>query len=313
MFNKNLNRARNNKKIRRLIITSSLLIVIVIIAISIYYSTNIAPFRKIVLTVDNNVTRMDYFLKRTRMAGNDPTLTLQQLTYEQIVQILALQYGISTSPSDIDDALRKEAAGSGTDVLTEADFQEWYSNRLNTVELTDSEYRDIIRTNIMATSLMEYLAKNIPTIAEQIHLYTIIAGTYDDAISARTRIINGESFSAVAGEISLDSQTKSKGGELGWIPKGVTPYDDVIFQLAVGQVSEPVEIDSSSPSTSQYIIFMVSEKDPERIIDASPLGVLRSRALYDLILQQIPQHVKYSYTPEDNEWVTAQLAQYLKK
>ncbi|MDD5289413.1 MAG: hypothetical protein PHY28_09935 [Dehalococcoidales bacterium] len=41
---------------------------------------------------------------------------------------------------------------------------------------------------------MEYLAKNILTIAEQVHLYTILVATNDDAIEARARIINGRVF-----------------------------------------------------------------------------------------------------------------------
>ena len=290
-------------------VISSLFIAVVIILVSIfYYQSHVAPFQQPVLTVDNTVIRMDYFLKRIRMGGNDPTLTLQQLTYEQIVKILAPQYGIAVSPSDIDVELRKEATASATDVITDAAFQEWYANRLRATELSDSGYREIVKAKLLAIRLLEYLAENIPTTAEQVHLYTIVTATSNDAINAKSRIAAGENFTTVAAEISLDSQTKSKDGELGWIPRGVTPYDDVIFQLAAGQVSDPLAIDPGSPSTSQYVIFMVLEKDPNRMIDATPLEVLRSRALYNLILQQIPQHVKYSYTPEDNEWVTEQLA-----
>jgi len=278
-----------------------------------YYHAYVAPFRQVVLTVDNQVTRMDYFLKRIRMAGNDPTLTLQQLTYEQMAKIIAPQYGIEVNPSDIDLELRKEAAASATDVITDAGFQEWYAHRLKASELSDSDYRELIKTNLLAIRLLEYVAADISTTAEQIHLHTIVTGTSDEAVYARSRIIGGEGFATVARQISLDNQTKSKGGELGWIPRGVTPYDNVIFQLAAGQVSDPVVIDPSSPSTSQYAVFMVSERDPSRVIDANPLEVLRSRAFYNLILQQIPQHVKYSYTPKDNEWVIVQLAKDPKK
>lgn len=295
------------------VVSLSFIAVVIILACILYYQSHIAPFQKPVLTVDNTVIRMDYFLKRIRMAGNDPALTLQQLTYEQVVKILAPQYGIAVSPSDIDEELREEAVASATDVITDADFQKWYANRLKAVELSNAEYREIVRTNLLAIRFLEYLAEDIPTTAEQIHLYTIVMATSNDAVYARSRIIGGEDFATVARQISLDSQTKSRGGELGWIPRGVTPYDDVIFQLAAGQVSEPVAIDLGSPSTGQYIIFMVSEKDPNRVIDANPLEVLRSRALYNLILQQIPQNVKYSYTPEDNEWVTDQLAKDPKK
>lgn len=295
---------------------SMVIIVSVVIAVGLavagvfYYKINVAPFRKVVLTVDNHVTRMDYFLKRIRMAGTDPNLTLQQLTYEQIIKILAIQYGIVISTSEVDEKLREEATNSTSEVMTDADFQEWYANRLKTTELSDSDYREIVSTNLLAIHFLEYLAKDIPTTTEQIHLYIITVANSEDAIDARSRIADGENFSTIAREISLDVQTKSRGGELGWIPRGVTPYDDVIFQLAVGQISDPVAIDPNSPGTSQYAIFMVTEKDPDRKIDANPMEVLRSRALYDMILQQIPQHVKYSYTVEDNEWVTKQLAKY---
>ncbi len=289
-------------------VISSLFIALVTIVASIfYYQSHVAPFRQPVLTVDNTVIRMDYFLKRVKMAGGDPALTLQQLTYEQIVKLMAPQYGITVSPSDIDEELRKEAAGSENDTITDTNFQEWYTNRLKLTGLSDSEYRDIVKTNLLAAEFLKYLAKDIPITAEQVHLYTIMTATSDEAVNARSRIIGGEEFATVARQISLDSQTKSKGGELGWIPRGVTPYDDVIFQLVAGQISDPVAIDPSSPSTSQYIIFMVSEKDPDHAIDANQLQILRFRALYSLISQQIPQHVKYNYTPEDQAWITKQL------
>ena len=287
----------------------SVVMVVVFAGIGIfYYRTYVAPFQQVVLTVDNRAIRMDYFLKRIKMSGGDPALTLEQLTYEQVVKLIAPQYDIAVSPSDIDAELRKEAAVSSTDAITEAGFQEWYINRLKETGLSDPEYREMAEANLLATRLLELVAANMPATAAQIHVYRIVTATREDAVKARSRIAAGENFAAVAAEMSLDSQTKSRGGDLGWMPHGLTPYDEVIFPLAAGQVSPPVAFDPDSSGSNQYAIFLVSEKDPNRTIDASQLGVLRSRALYNLIQQQIPQHVKYSYTPEDNAWVTEQLA-----
>ncbi len=85
------------------------------------------------------------------------------------------------------------------------------------------------------------------------------------------------------------------------------PYDDIIFKLAPGQVSDPMAIDRNSPGTGQSAIFMVSEKDSVRVIDTKQMEVLKSRVLFDWVLQQISQHVKHSYTAEDQAWVTEQL------
>jgi parvulin-like peptidyl-prolyl isomerase len=301
---------RVTKRHRRLIFIVVSVFIVIGLAGSgtFYYTKYVKPFRQVILTVDNEVIRMDYFLKRIRMGNTEPSLMLQQLTYEQVAMVLGRQYAITISPSDIDEELKIEAGNLNNDVLTSADFQEWYDNQLKTTGLTDSEYRQIVKTNIVAVRLLEYLAEDIPTSAEQIHLYIIVTATSNDAATARLKITNLDDFITTAGEISLDTQTKTNGGELGWIPRGVTPYDEVVFQLDIEQISEPVAIDSSSPNTSQYAIFLVSEKDPNRVIDADPLEILRSRALYNLIQQQIPQYVKYSYTPEDSEWVNKQLA-----
>jgi parvulin-like peptidyl-prolyl isomerase len=289
-------------------IIASLLLVAVLAGVGIfYYQTNVAPYRKVVLTVDNQVVRMDYFLKRVRMADDETTQTLQQLTYEQIVKTMAPQYNLTVSPSDVDSALKKEALSSGVDSSSEAAFQGWYAEKLSTTGLSDSEYRDMVESNLLAAKFQEYLSQDIPAKAEQVHLYTILTATSVEAEKARSRIVAGEEFTAVASDISLDTQTKSRGGELGWIPRGVTPYDDVVFNLNIGQISDPVAVDADSPGTSQYSIFKVTEKDPDRTIDAGPMGVLRSRAFYDWMLKQMPQHVKYSYSTDDQIWVYSQL------
>jgi len=61
--------------------------------------------------------------------------------------------------------------------------------------------------------------------------------------SARQRIVNGgESFEAVARAVS-DDASAPMGGELGWINPGETvpPFENAMNQLAVGQLSEPVQ------------------------------------------------------------------------
>lgn len=62
--------------------------------------------------------------------------------------------------------------------------------------------------------------------------------------AAKARLDAGESFAAVAKDVSNDS-TADKGGDLGFFPQGamVPEFDETVFSLAEGEVSDIVETD----------------------------------------------------------------------
>lgn len=63
------------------------------------------------------------------------------------------------------------------------------------------------------------------------------------AESALQRIRNGEDFADLARELSQDPGSASSGGDLDYIDQGVMDqaFEDMVFQLSVGEVSEPVK------------------------------------------------------------------------
>ena len=287
-----------------------------LIAGAFLYQTYVAPFRRVVLRVDNTSVSMGYFLKRARLSGTDPTSMLQQLAYEQLVKITAAKYGITIPQSDVDSSMRAIAANSSANAtdnstqnatpLSEEAFQAWYKNELKTSGLSDAEYKDMVRTTLMASRLQTALANSLPTKAAQVHLYVMVLGSQVDAARAKARIAGGESFQDVARSLSLDAQTKANGGEVGWVPAGIYPsYDATIFNLNAGQVSDPI----TQTGSSQFVIFMVSEKDSSRDIDPSQLQTLRANALYNWLTQEIQQHsVDYKDDAQTLAWIQWQLA-----
>lgn len=71
----------------------------------------------------------------------------------------------------------------------------------------------------------------------------ILVKKNSEALTVLNRLKNGESFTILAKELSIDKASGKRGGDLGFFRKGmmVKPFEDVAFRLEKGQISEPVK------------------------------------------------------------------------
>jgi peptidyl-prolyl cis-trans isomerase C len=81
------------------------------------------------------------------------------------------------------------------------------------------------------------------TVGTQIKASHILVKTEDEAIKAHQRVLNGEKFELVAGEVSMDKGSAEKGGDLGFFGRGrmVPEFERVALSLKTGEVSAPVK------------------------------------------------------------------------
>lgn len=294
-------------------------VVVALIAAIVIVSVSLVggPMRRTIIIVDDTSIRMDYFLKRARLAGVDPIGMLESLTNEQIIKLAAPQYAGQVYPEDIDQELRRVAGGEN-ETITESEFKEWYRQQLNETGLSDAEYRDITATAILTNRLHDYLAVRVPTIARQAHLYAIALLGFEEAEEVRARWEAGEDFIDLAREVSLDEAAKENGGEVGWFPAGVlnTTFDYVAFTLSAGDVSQPVAYapDLSVPEQLIYYLFWVSEIADAREVDEDSMAILRGRVLEfwlasEMQLHEITYHgLTNGFDSETNAWINWQLS-----
>lgn len=89
----------------------------------------------------------------------------------------------------------------------------------------------------------------------------LLLKTREDAAAARAGLLKGADFVATAKERSVDAYTRDKGGDLGWISAGtmVKAFEDALFALAPGQVSDVVE------SSYGFHVIRVDEVQPAAV------------------------------------------------
>ena len=71
----------------------------------------------------------------------------------------------------------------------------------------------------------------------------ILVEKQSQAIAVLDRLKNGEKFAEIAKQVSIDSGSGKRGGDLGYFGRGkmVKPFENAAFKLSVGQVSEPIK------------------------------------------------------------------------
>ncbi|MEM2160295.1 MAG: peptidylprolyl isomerase [Candidatus Nitrosotenuis sp.] len=79
--------------------------------------------------------------------------------------------------------------------------------------------------------------------ADKIKCSHILVEKQSQALAILERLKKGEKFAELAKELSLDTGSGKRGGDLGYFGRGkmVKPFESAAFALTIGQVSEPVK------------------------------------------------------------------------
>lgn len=242
---------------------------------------------------------------------NIPFLILDQLEGSQVVRAKAPELGIDVTDAEVDASLREFILGpppAEGEPPSEADFQQARLNYLDAVDMSGEDLRKRIEDGVLVEKAQELIGQEVPDVQEQIHLWAIATETEEQMFVVLARLRSGEDFIALAKEYntppgeqeligpSLDATStppivgdatstppvedpeENEPGELGWIPRGVlTDLGDILFDLQVGEISEPIE---------GTAIYLVDERDPARPVDEAFLDVLRQEHFVDWFQEQ---------------------------
>ena len=275
------------------------------------YRDRVKPLQTKVLIVDELSVDMGHFLKRVRMFQREPLEVLQLLTRELIIAQTAVQppYNIEVTDQDVDDYLRDSArAGGGS--ITDEEVKEWYRQALNDTELSDAEFRELMRRNLLTQRLTEYLGERLPTVVEQVRLYLIVFASPEAGTGLMAQLEAGADFLELASsEANADEKLRAKGGEVGWLPReAMRPEMAVVFDLPVGQPSRMLALGAST-----FAVAMVGERAAAREMEPEAREAAKATALTTWFNQEYQYHnVEFhgftnGYDTETDLWVKWQL------
>ena len=145
--------------------------------------------------------------------------------------------------------------------------------------LRDAYFEKKIRDGISEADIKAFYDKQAQLLKDtpQVRASHILVEKEDDAKSLRARIVKGEDFAKLAKEHSKDPGSGAKGGDLGFLQRHQTvgAFDEMVFKLKPGEMSEPVKTEFG------YHIIRVDE-----IRALPPIAELKDRIVMHLVQEK---------------------------
>ncbi len=241
-----------------------------------------APNRELIVRVNDTQFDMNYYIKQLRSIKNGSTLfglpfdastqpfqLVQTMMDNEIIRQSSTLEGLNVTDAEVNEEIRKRLLPSSDPTQEdpkriERDLAEKLKQYTIQIQLSESEYRNNVRGDLLREKLTNKLGLLLPNIADQAHYKIIQVDTaqqgqpsnQDKLDFVKKEIANGVvDFGTMARNLSDDQTSADKDGDAGWVPPSVVPHlDQFLFGVQPKKISEII----TGPD-GQYVAF-VSEK-----------------------------------------------------
>jgi hypothetical protein len=140
--------------------------------------------------------------------------------------------------------------------------------------------------------MQKYLAALITSPTRQVLARAMTLQTKQDAEKILAQLKKGDDFGKLAKAKSADTNTNSKGGDLGWMVRGqyAVSYAQKVGATIDNWIFDPSrKLNEISPILSEngtFHIVQIMGSDPSRAVDATTLQNLKTNALTIWVLEQ---------------------------
>lgn len=139
---------------------------------------------------------------------------------------------------------------------------------------------------------------------QKFQLQVMLLGSEQEAQEVITRLENGEDFATVAEELSQDSGSKDKGGDLGSVTADEinSVYKDFVINAELETLSQPIK-DEAVTTKGGYWLVKALEKEDNRQIEESDRDMFKAKVLDEWVssLWDDPGNVIESYLDDEKK------------
>ena len=173
-----------------------------------------------------------------------PFIATEEAELEEVEIVATSTPEATLQPTETVTATDEEPTPTATP-FTEAMFTEVVQDYLIDLQennISEEYIRKIFYHYLMNQKVTEAVFAGVPREKEHVWARHILVETEEEAIAALARLLS-EDWVDVTYDVSIDNSNKHNGGDLHWFPRGqmVTAFEDVVFDLEIGEVAGPVE------------------------------------------------------------------------
>jgi hypothetical protein len=260
MTKRQLSHWQKEHRIQRIAMLGGLIVVVAVLVLvgSGVYLNRFKPLREVAIKVGDTQYDMDYYIDILAYFG-----LMQGTQNIQYMTDYAAQY-IEQNKVTVD------AAANLTPPVTVSDDE--VKQVISERKLSSSASRkDIIRAELLINKLKtEKFDKELPQKAEHRAVLAMFLESQSQTNEIVARLNKGDKFQDIAAELSLESNSKTKSGDFGWIPKGILSIklgdailEDKVFSPDI-KIGEPVILpDLNRTKTLGYWLIKVTDTKVE--------------------------------------------------
>ena len=266
-----LSHRRQQERRRRIITTVGIIIIaLVVILVGVgWYLGDYRPRHETVIRVNDTEYDMNYYIRVLKLYGEGQSAENLLALTDEVANVIQQSELVRQAAEKVDITV--------SDNVVDAELA-----RRNL--LLSREYRDLVRPELLITKVRdEYFEKQVPLYGEQRHIMAMFLESENQTAEVEARLERWEAFTDLASELSLESFSRDKEGDLGWLPRGIltillgtSVVDEYAFSAEVGVLSEPV-YDEDLTKEVGYWLIQVMERDEDMKDAAVQALVLSSR------------------------------------
>ncbi|MFC2066952.1 peptidylprolyl isomerase [Chloroflexota bacterium] len=264
-----LARWQKEKRRQRIILGAGIFIIAAAFLIVVvgWYVSQYRPLHQTVIRVNQTEFNMKYYIEMLKLNSKGQSA--------EYIQFLA---DSMTKQIEQSELIKQEAVRLGFNASKEE-----VKEKLKDSDLPKNDVTEDMATNqILIEKLQdEYFGPQVPESAEQRHIMAMLLESDRQANEVRARLENGEDFTDLAGELSLEYRTKTGKGDLGWHPRnilsellGTSAPVDYAFNAEIGALSQSTYDGERTKEVGYWLIKVVDriEGEDEVHVQAMLLG-----------------------------------------